>query len=73
MVYIKRCSEKVPKIRRKTSVPEFLLNKVVGLRPATLLKKTPTQGFPVNFENFFESTFFTEHLLGTASTPHTSQ
>ena len=35
----KMCSRKFHKIHRKTPVPETFLNKVAGLRPATLFKK----------------------------------
>ena len=35
--------------------------------PATLLKKTLVQVFPVNFVKFLRTPFFTEHLRATAS------
>ena len=35
----KMCSWKFRRIHRQTPVPEVFLNKVAGLRPATLLKK----------------------------------
>ena len=41
----KRCSKKFRKIHRKTPVSGSLFNKVEGLRPATLLKKTLLQVF----------------------------
>ena len=44
----------------KTPVPESLFNKVLGLRPAILLKKRP-------WYKCFKNTFFTEHLRTTAS------
>ena len=38
-------------------------NKVAGLRPATLLKKSPWHRcFPVNFAEFLRTPSFTEHL-----------
>ena len=41
----------------------FFLHKVVGLRPATLLKKRPWhRWFPVNFVKFLRTSFLTEHL-----------
>ena len=65
--YKKRCSEKFRKIYRKTLVPECLFNKVVGLRPATLLRKSLRHRcFPVNFTKFLRTTF-SEHLWATAS------
>ena len=52
----KRCSWKFHKIDRKTPVPETLFNKVAGLRPATLLKKSLWHRcFPVNFEQFLKT------------------
>ena len=61
----KKCSHKFRKIHRKTKTPvrESLFNKVVGLRPATLLKKRPWhRWFPVNFVRFLRTSFLTEHL-----------
>ena len=47
---------------------ESLFFKVAGLRPATLLKKeTLAQVFSCEFCEISKSTFFTEHLLATAS------
>ena len=41
----------------------IFLNKVAGLTPITLLKKTLWHRcFPVNFENFIRKLFFTQHL-----------
>ena len=41
----------------------LFLNKVVGLRPATLLKKRLWHRcFPVNFAKFLRTSFVTEHL-----------
>ena len=55
-------------------MPEFLFNKVAGLRPATLLKKRLWYScFPVNFAKFLRTPFLKEHLmwllleLGTAN------
>ena len=47
----------------------FLIKlQVSGLRPATLLKKRLWHRcFPVNFVKNFINTFFTEHILATAS------
>ena len=46
----------------------FFLHKVVGLRPATLLKKRPWhRWFPVNFVNFLRTPFFIEQLWWDAS------
>ena len=39
-----RCSEKFRNILRKTPVLESLFNKVVDLRPATLLKRDSNTG-----------------------------
>ena len=44
-------------MKMKTPVPESLFNKVVGLRPATLLKKKPHRCFPVNFAKFSRTPF----------------
>ena len=65
----KKCSHKFRKIHRKTKTPvrESLFNKVVGLRPATLLKKRPWHRcFPVNFAKFSSTPFLqntSERLL----------
>ena len=41
----------------------LFFNKVAGLRPANLLKKSLWHGcFPVNFAKFLRTLFFTEHL-----------
>ena len=41
----------------------LFFNKVAGLRPATLLKKTHCHRcLPVNFAKFLRTSFFTEHL-----------
>ena len=67
-VLSKKCSEKFRKFYRKTPVPESFFNKVVGLKPATLLKKRLWyRCFPVNFVKFLRTLFFTEHLWTTAS------
>ena len=52
----KQCSWKFRKIHRKTPVPESLFNKVVGLKPATLLKKSLWHRcFSVNFAKFLRT------------------
>ena len=44
-------------------MPVFLFNKIVGVRPATLLKKRLWhRGFPVNFAKFIRTSFLTEHF-----------
>ena len=41
----------------------LFFNKVAGLRPATLLKKSLWhRSFPVNFRKFLKTPFFAEHL-----------
>ena len=40
-----RCSQKFRKFHRKTSALESLFNKVVDLRPATLIKRDTNTGF----------------------------
>ena len=45
----------------------LFFNKVVGLRLASLLKKTLAQVFSYEFFKIFKNTFFTEHLWTTAS------
>ena len=63
----KMCSSKFHKIHRKTPVPETFFNRVVGLRPATLLKKRFWyRCFPVNFVKFLRTIFLqntSERLL----------
>ena len=54
---VSRCSaEKVfLEISQNSPVPEFLFNRVAGLRPATLLKKRFWyRSFPVNFAKFLK-------------------
>ena len=56
-----------PKFTGKHVCQSLFFNKVVGLRPATLLKKRPRHRcFPVNFGEFlrtpFRASFLTEHL-----------
>ena len=46
---------------------ESFLNNVSGLRPATLLKETPTQVFLCEICEFFRNTYFEEHLQTAAS------
>ena len=44
-------------------MPDYLFNKVVGMRPATLLKKRLWHRcFPVNFVKFLRTPIFVEHL-----------
>ena len=46
-------------------MPEFLFKiklQALGLRPATLLKKTLTKVFSCEFCEIFKNNFFTEHL-----------
>ena len=45
----------------------LFLNKVAGLRPVTLLKKTLAQVFFCEFCEIFKNTFFPKHLWATAS------
>ena len=45
---------------------ESFLNNVSGLRPATLLKETPTQVFSCEICEFFRNTYFEEHLQTAA-------
>ena len=40
----------------------LFFNKVVGLRPATLLKKRLAQYFPINFTKILRTPFLIEHL-----------
>ena len=57
--YQKRCSWKFCKIFRKTPVRVSFLNKVAGLRRATLLKKRLWHRcFPVNFAKFVATPFY---------------
>ena len=44
----------------------LFLNKIGGLRPATLLKETPTHVFYCKFCKISKNTFFTGHLQTTA-------
>ena len=49
-------------------MPSLSFNKVADHRPATLLKKTHWyRCFPVNFEEFLRTLFFSKHLWATAS------
>ena len=44
---------------------DFFLNKIVGLRAATLFKKRLWyRCFPVSFAKFLRTSYFTEHLRG---------
>ena len=64
-----RCSVKKKVLRNfakftgKPLCQRFFLNKVAGLRPATLVKKRLRHRcFPVNFAIFLRTPFLTEHL-----------
>ena len=66
---VQRCSVKKGVLRNFTKFTgkylcqSFFLNKVAGLRLATLLKKKFWHWyFPVNFEKFLGTPFLTEHL-----------
>ena len=60
--------KKFTKFTGKDLCQSLFLNKVAGLRPATLLKKRFWHWcFPVNFAKFLRTPFFTEHLRKTAS------
>ena len=49
-------------------MPDYLFNKVAGLRSTTLFKKRLWHRcFPVNFVTFLRTPFFTEHIWATAS------
>ena len=48
-------------------VLETLFDKVASVRPAFLLRKTPTQVFSDKFYEIFKNTFFTEHLWATGN------
>ena len=54
-----------PNSQENTCVAVF--NKIAGLRPATLLKKTPTQVFSCEFCEFFKNNFFYGALPVAAS------
>ena len=52
----KRCSLKFRKIQKKMPAPSLFFNKVIVLKPATLLKKRPWYScFPVNFAKFLKT------------------
>ena len=58
-IYYKQVLLKFCKIDRKTPVSESLFNKVVGLRPATLLKKRhENRCFHVNSAKFLRVFFY---------------
>ena len=72
----RRCSVRKGVLRNFTKFTgkhlcqSLFFNKVVGPRPATLLKKRLWHRcFPVNFVKFPRTPFFTEHLWTTASEP----
>ena len=45
----------------------LFLIKLQALRPANMLKETPTQVFSNEIWNIFKNTYFEEHLQTTAS------
>ena len=50
-------------VLKKTSVAEFLFNKVTALKARNFIKKKlQHRCFPVNIAKFLRTTFFTEHL-----------
>ena len=56
------------KSQENTCVGVSFFNKVVDLRPATLLKKRlQHRCFPLDFTKFLRTFFFTEHLRATPS------
>ena len=58
------------KILRKIPVPDYLFNKVAGLRPQAcnfIKKEALAQVFSCEFCKIVQNTFFTEHILATAS------
>ena len=66
--FLKNVLRNFAKSTRKHLCQSVFFNKVVGLRPATLLKKeTLAQAFSCQFNKISRITFFTEHLWGTAS------
>ena len=62
-----RCFWRIHKIRSKIPVLESHFNKVAVLRPATLLKKTPTQVLAREICKLFKNNYFEEHLWNAAS------
>ena len=63
VLYKKSVLRNFRKITGKHLCQSLFFNKVAGLRPATLLKKRLWRRcFPVNFEKFLKTPFFTEHL-----------
>ena len=63
----KRCFWKFSKIHGKHLCWSLFLNKVAGLRPATLIKETPAEVLSCDFCKNFKNTFFTEHIWVTGS------
>ena len=58
------------KFTAKHQCQSLFLNKVAGLRPATLLKKRLWHNcFPVNFPRFLSTFFFAERFWMTAIDP----
>ena len=63
MFYKKGVLGNFVKVTGKHLCQSFLFNKVVGLKPATLLKMRIWHScFPVNFANILRTPFFIEHL-----------
>ena len=61
--YKKGVLRKFVKFTGKRLCQRLFFNKVAGLRPATLLKKSLRHKcFPVNCKKFLRTPFFTEHL-----------
>ena len=65
--YDKRLFRNFTKFTGKHLCQSSFFNKVAGLKPATLLKKRLAQVFSCEFCEISKGTFFTEHLLTTAS------
>ena len=63
---IKDVPRNLTKFTGKQLCQSLLFNKVAGLRPTTLLKKTLAQVFSSEFCQISKNTFFTEHLWTTA-------
>ena len=61
MAVVRMCS--VKKVHRKQLCQNIFLNKVVGMRPATLMKNRPWHRcFLGSFVKFLRTTIFIEHL-----------
>ena len=63
MFCIKGVLRNLTKLTGKRLCQRLVFNKVAGLRPTTLLKKSLwNKCFAANFAKFLRTTFFTEHL-----------